>query len=121
MATDFIKEDEKTILLLDETWHDKKGRVLFLTDKRLLFIKDNKINEEINLENIKEAYLDANRIGATRLKISLKNGVVIEETFTLNISNSIISGLFFGDRAELERRTTLNIRWVNAINNQIKR
>lgn len=95
------------------------SRDLRLTNKRLLFLRDNKITYEIPINNIKEAYRDAALSGNPIIKLDLKNGSRISIVFAPFTKTSIIRFAAIGVYNLphfLEKSRSEVDRWLRAIN-----
>jgi hypothetical protein len=90
-------------------------RTPLLTNRRLLFLKEKKIDYEIPLDNIQEAIFKSTLGTNARIRLDMKDGGVLHIVF-----ESISSRVFLGNAMENAGAERLSKDWIEAINFQIK-
>jgi rRNA maturation endonuclease Nob1 len=125
---EFELSKEENIVLEDS--HFGSSRKITLTNKRLVFQRKKGMftaywfaEKEYLLDVIEEAYTDRGSVtGATRLFMKLKNGDIVNLPIALGGAESFGSlgaGDWVTDTAV--KQNAVNNRWVNAINNQLRK
>lgn len=89
---DFLGKGEEIVFELKEGWKDQFGGTLVLTNKRLVFLKEGKVDEELQLNQVNEAYIDEPFVGLAVIRIPLTNG---EEHEIKLVEKSFLSWVLF--------------------------
>jgi CRISPR/Cas system-associated endonuclease Cas1 len=89
-------------------------RKLVLTNQRVVFLKEEDIDHEIPIENIREVTLDSIGTGNPYLRMELKNGDAVSIFF-----HCIGMKMFLGAFYLIGKHKRLTKEWTDAINNQI--
>ena len=126
-----MQEGEEILLRLEKGWyairHGEKyewskaffrfelRRKLILTNKRILFLKEEKLASEIPLDQIIEAYPDVQGIGNHYIRLKLKDGGGASIFFVVLSPKMLLGAPYM-----IGKQKALTDRWINAIINQIR-
>lgn len=125
-----LRYGEKIILKLGEDEYIGWRKNLILTNKRLIFLKKDKIDSEIPIDEIAEVFphLVWVRISTMKgllrngrepsMKIILKNGREVSIIFFCR-GIKALKGALLGRSYLIPKQKSIINRWVNAINNLI--